>query len=496
MGGALMDSVGPKKAAKNKPSASRPFAGTVVSGAGIEDSAATNTDLNNFWEYRAGRADGAQGTTGEFIRSAGVSGLRAVTGIANLAAEGLDFGARQVGISGNYASSGVSGLQDLAFGSNPRDEYGSYVGTALGIVGSLAGAAGKLGSIRSAGKAALPTGQRGASVARQAVSSSIGAAKSRGSKIIRGAKNLSQKEIPNPLRYISPKPSYQNLREMASSRRFSRRLQAGKYRPTGAAFNQNFKFNPISYPTSVPKNTSSVSAGRKVGTANSYINQNLTEKGLSYRGISPYSPEGTAMRRQYLYPNRASTAAGSKGFETTVPNYIPAQWRASGGLIDSVPAMLTPGEYVMSSSSVQKHGTSFMNKLNRGGKVKGFATGGAVGAMSVGASSNNNDMSGNISALSEAFQQGASIIATAFNFEALNNIAGVFASFTESMTNISESLNGMTMTHQVTVDGQLNIAGLNIATIADAVKQEVSNLVANEVSRITGNDAKKMNPNG
>jgi hypothetical protein len=64
------------------------------------------------------------------------------------------------------------------------------------------------------------------------------------------------------------------------------------------------------------------------------------------------------------------------------------------------------------------------------------------------------------------------------------------------MTNISESLNGMTMTHQVTVDGQLNIAGLNIATIADAVKQEVSNLVANEVSRITGNDAKKMNPNG
>ena len=36
---------------------------------------------------------------------------------------------------------------------------------------------------------------------------------------------------------------------------------------------------------SVPKNTSSVSAGRKVGTANSYINQNLTEQGLSYRGV-------------------------------------------------------------------------------------------------------------------------------------------------------------------------------------------------------------------
>ena len=46
---------------------------------------------------------------------------------------------------------------------------------------------------------------------------------------------------------------------------------------------------------------------------------------------------------------------------------------------DTVPAMLTPGEFVMQKEAVDKHGTDFMEKLNKGGEVPGFATGGLVG---------------------------------------------------------------------------------------------------------------------
>ena len=42
---------------------------------------------------------------------------------------------------------------------------------------------------------------------------------------------------------------------------------------------------------------------------------------------------------------------------------------ASGGGVpgvDSVPAMLTPGEFVMSKGAVDRHGVGYMKALNRG----------------------------------------------------------------------------------------------------------------------------------
>jgi hypothetical protein len=45
---------------------------------------------------------------------------------------------------------------------------------------------------------------------------------------------------------------------------------------------------------------------------------------------------------------------------------------------DTIHAMLTPGEFVMQKEAVDKHGTDFMEKLNKGGEVPGFATGGLV----------------------------------------------------------------------------------------------------------------------
>jgi len=51
---------------------------------------------------------------------------------------------------------------------------------------------------------------------------------------------------------------------------------------------------------------------------------------------------------------------------------------AKGGSTDTIPAMLTPGEFVMSKGAVDKNGKAFMEHLNRGGTVKGFANGGEV----------------------------------------------------------------------------------------------------------------------
>ena len=61
------------------------------------------------------------------------------------------------------------------------------------------------------------------------------------------------------------------------------------------------------------------------------------------------------------------------------------KWNADGGYIsgpgtatsDSIPSMLSNGEYVIKASSVSKYGTAFFDALNYG--VHRFADGGSVG---------------------------------------------------------------------------------------------------------------------
>ena len=52
---------------------------------------------------------------------------------------------------------------------------------------------------------------------------------------------------------------------------------------------------------------------------------------------------------------------------------------ASGGAIsDTVPAMLTPGEFVINKEAAKNIGYSKLNKMNKADKIKGYAKGGAV----------------------------------------------------------------------------------------------------------------------
>lgn len=72
-------------------------------------------------------------------------------------------------------------------------------------------------------------------------------------------------------------------------------------------------------------------------------------------------------------------------YDQEIKRFLPAR-RASGGIVpgqgnsDTVPALLTPGEFVLRKKAVQSLGKENVQKLNRGGTVKRFASGGSIGS--------------------------------------------------------------------------------------------------------------------
>ena len=75
--------------------------------------------------------------------------------------------------------------------------------------------------------------------------------------------------------------------------------------------------------------------------------------------------------------------AGTFGYAFLSSKYYSKGGTAQKG-VDTIPAMLSNGEYVVNSNSVNKYGLGFMNSVNEGkysngGSVKGYAKGGVVG---------------------------------------------------------------------------------------------------------------------
>lgn len=137
------------------------------------------------------------------------------------------------------------------------------------------------------------------------------------------------------------------------------------------------------------------------------------------------------------------TAVGGVAQGGLIPNDL--VYRAGGGSIfqprgtDTVPAMLTPGEFVMSKGAVSKHGVGFMQSLNSGGSVGYYANGGLVGEQ--------------------------------------------FTQFMNQFQEMAQVMSGMTMTHKITVDGQLNIGGINGEQIATQIRDAIGNYVGEIVSK-------------
>jgi hypothetical protein len=154
-------------------------------------------------------------------------------------------------------------------------------------------------------------------------------------------------------------------------------------------------------------------------------------------------------------------------------NFAPRGW-ASGGQVDSVPAMLTPGEFVMSPKAVQRHGVGYMRSLNRG-NVPGFNSGGIVGTKYLQNGSSRKVEGGGLASALDKMST---------NFGDLNGV----------MTKLEKVFSNLEMTHNFKGDMSLAFSVTNVdaltTAVGDAITPYITDMiVANMNSRLGGFDA-------
>ena len=134
--------------------------------------------------------------------------------------------------------------------------------------------------------------------------------------------------------------------------------------------------------------------------------------------------------------------------------------RAAGGGVpggDTVPAMLTPGEFVMSAGAVRQHGVGAMKSLNRG-QVPGFNRGGVVGGVQY--RQDGGGILGNMaSGAAKMMGLDTSEMGSLFdNFvgsfsKTLDNLTNPLTLLAASMNNLADKFGNFTMTHKIEVSG-------------------------------------------
>ena len=150
--------------------------------------------------------------------------------------------------------------------------------------------------------------------------------------------------------------------------------------------------------------------------------------------------------------------------------------------VDSVPAMLTPGEFVMSPEAVTRHGVGYMKQLNKG-RVPGFRRGGLIGSGNVqykanGGSAGNG--SGVISMDPAAMGQVLETFVSDFSTE-LDKLVKPFTNMSDSLANLASAFSNMTMYHSFEGGIELNVNISNkdaiIAAVSDGITPTVITLV-------------------
>jgi hypothetical protein len=202
-------------------------------------------------------------------------------------------------------------------------------------------------------------------------------------------------------------------------------------------------------------------------------------------------------------------------------------WRAMGGSIpsmgsDTVPAMLTPGEFIMSKGAVSKYGAGFMKSLNRGG-IQGYNKGGLVQYLQHGStngpvkSNGNGGINVDGAGIAEALVNQAPAIGNMMGQGIGSSLKPVLDNFTSSFAGAvgasgldafvaglssaatmfntaAGTLNGLEMTCNISFEGPLTLGGIDVPGFADAITEalgdHVKNLVNDQLSkrpnRVTG----------
>lgn len=91
----------------------------------------------------------------------------------------------------------------------------------------------------------------------------------------------------------------------------------------------------------------------------------------------------TSLQRSRLEELKLKLGSGAKrlkisGGNDSVAKLLGFEKLNSGGNVDTVPAMLTPGEFVINKDAANKIGLSTLHKLNNADKIQGFNKGGSV----------------------------------------------------------------------------------------------------------------------
>jgi len=147
---------------------------------------------------------------------------------------------------------------------------------------------------------------------------------------------------------------------------------------------------------------------------------------------------------------------------------------------DTVPAMLTPGEFVMRKSAVDKLGIGYMRQLNRG-HIPGFKRGGLIGTGGVQYKQEGGQIGGggglmiDPSNLSDILQDFDSRF-----IAGLDGVISQLAGFTTSFQSLNDTFSNLSMQH--TFSGDMTLA-FNI-TNADAIKNAVADAVTPKIAEI------------
>jgi len=160
-----------------------------------------------------------------------------------------------------------------------------------------------------------------------------------------------------------------------------------------------------------------------------------------------------------------------------------AQRFASGGSVftprgtDTVPAMLTPGEFVMKKSAVDKYGTGFMRDINNG--VQRFAKGGPVQYLKNGShdpvAAQGGGGGGGFGDIVSSISDSLSAFTQAFT---------LFSGLSTMLSNTISSLADMNINHTISINGSLNIPGFSTRAIKKIVKNIAEELIESTDEKI------------
>lgn len=154
----------------------------------------------------------------------------------------------------------------------------------------------------------------------------------------------------------------------------------------------------------------------------------------------------------------------------------------SGGAVgDTIPAMLTPGEFVMNKQAVQKYGLPAMQSLNRG-QIPGFNKGGLVGGVNYLQDGGQPKGGGTLGIDTSGIQKVFSGFLSNFS-GGFDNIIQGFTGIQTVLENLTKSFSNFTMQHTVNVEGMISLGGLNVETIKQELSTSIGQMVAQEVTK-------------